>query len=192
VTPCTLKEIELGWPKYFEGSTCLRIIVKCLHHYAPTFDNDGNIYTKKWLYLKIIFISWDDLGIVLTFQRVNRNRWVKQRYETAYLFVVWMIYFAYYQILRTVRRHYIVGQGKGKGHPGTIHEDPDGELRYSSTLSLNSALVGVGGQSHAPATLPSGKTRYPLYRGLVGPRAGLDGCGKSRPHRISIPGPSSP
>jgi hypothetical protein len=26
----------------------------------------------------------------------------------------------------------------------------------------------------------------------VGPRASLDGCGKSRPHRDSIPGPSSP
>jgi len=28
--------------------------------------------------------------------------------------------------------------------------------------------------------------------GWVGLRAGLDGCGKSRPHRDSIPGPSSP
>jgi len=28
--------------------------------------------------------------------------------------------------------------------------------------------------------------------GWVGPRAVLDGCGKSRPHRDSIPGPSSP
>jgi hypothetical protein len=28
--------------------------------------------------------------------------------------------------------------------------------------------------------------------GWVGPRAGLDGCGKSCPHRDSIPGPSSP
>ena len=26
----------------------------------------------------------------------------------------------------------------------------------------------------------------------MGPRAALDGCGKSRPHRDSIPGPSSP
>ena len=26
----------------------------------------------------------------------------------------------------------------------------------------------------------------------MGPRAGLDGCEKSRPHRDSIPGPSSP
>ena len=40
---------------------------------------------------------------------------------------------------------------------------------------------------------------YPLERpgtrcigGWVGPRAGLDRCGKSRPHRDSIPGPSSP
>ena len=33
----------------------------------------------------------------------------------------------------------------------------------------------MGGQHHAPAALPQGKTRYPLYR------AGLDGCGKSRP-----------
>ena len=28
--------------------------------------------------------------------------------------------------------------------------------------------------------------------GCLGPRASLDGCGKSRPHRDSIPGPSSP
>jgi len=29
--------------------------------------------------------------------------------------------------------------------------------------------VGVGGQRHAPAALPPGKIRYPLYRGLGGP-----------------------
>jgi len=28
--------------------------------------------------------------------------------------------------------------------------------------------------------------------GWLGPRNGLDGCGKSRQHRDSIPGPSSP
>jgi hypothetical protein len=49
------------------------------------------------------------------------------------------------------------------------------------------------GQRHAPAAL------YPRERpgtyctgDWVGPRAGLDRCGKSRPHRDSIPGPSSP
>jgi hypothetical protein len=30
--------------------------------------------------------------------------------------------------------------------------------------------MGVGGQRHAPATLPPGKTRYPSYRGLGGPQ----------------------
>ena len=30
--------------------------------------------------------------------------------------------------------------------------------------------MGEGGQHHAPATLPPGKTRYPLYRRLGGPQ----------------------
>ena len=30
--------------------------------------------------------------------------------------------------------------------------------------------MGVGGQRHAPAGLPSGKTRYPLYRRQGGPQ----------------------
>jgi hypothetical protein len=31
-------------------------------------------------------------------------------------------------------------------------------------------LDGVGGQRHAPAALPLGRTRYPLYRRLGGPQ----------------------
>ena len=30
--------------------------------------------------------------------------------------------------------------------------------------------MGVGGQQHAPAALPPGKTRYPLYRRRGGPQ----------------------
>ena len=42
---------------------------------------------------------------------------------------------------------------------------------YNSTLSLALALDGgVGGQQHAPAALPPGKTRYPLYKRLGGPQ----------------------
>ena len=62
------------------------------------------------------------------------------------------------------------GKGKGKVHPRTGHEGPEGEWRYSYTLSLTSALDGVGGQRHAPAALPPVKTRYPLYRRLGGPQ----------------------
>ena len=61
-------------------------------------------------------------------------------------------------------------KGKGTVHPRTGHNDPEGEQMYSSTLPLISALDGVGGQLQAPAALPPGKTRYPLYRGLGGPQ----------------------
>ena len=44
--------------------------------------------------------------------------------------------------------------------------------------------MGVGGQRHAPAALPSAKRPGThCIGGWVGARAGLDGCGKSRPHR---------
>jgi len=44
------------------------------------------------------------------------------------------------------------------------------DYKYSYTLSLTSALEGVGGQLHAPAALHPGKSRHPLYRSLGGPQ----------------------
>jgi hypothetical protein len=42
--------------------------------------------------------------------------------------------------------------------------------------------MGVGGQNHAPAALTPGKRPGThCIGGWVGPRAGLDGCWKSRP-----------
>jgi hypothetical protein len=68
-----------------------------------------------------------------------------------------------------------------------------GDWRYGCTLSLTSALDGVGGQRHIPATLPSGKRPGTHFTaGWVGPSAGLDGYKKFLPHRDSIPVPSSP
>jgi hypothetical protein len=64
--------------------------------------------------------------------------------------------------------------------------------RYSSTLSLTSALDGgVGGQRHAPAALPPGMTRYQLYRRFGRPQGRSGRVLKTLPHRDSIPGPSS-
>jgi hypothetical protein len=86
-----------------------------------------------------------------------------------------------------------LGKGKGKVHPRTDQKVQGGEWRYSSILSLTLALDGVGGQRHAPADLPPGKRPGThCIGGWVGPRAGLDGCRKSRSHRDSIPGPCSP
>jgi hypothetical protein len=73
------------------------------------------------------------------------------------------------------RSLFILYKGKGKVHPITGHEGAEGALRYSSTLYLTSALDGVGCHRDSSANLPSGKTRYPLYRRLGGPqgRSGL-------------------
>jgi hypothetical protein len=47
--------------------------------------------------------------------------------------------------------------------------------------------MGVGGKRHAPAALsPRSRPGTRRTGGWVGPRAGLDGCGKSRPHRDLI------
>jgi hypothetical protein len=66
-------------------------------------------------------------------------------------------------------------KGKAKGHVIKGQEGPEGEQMNSSTLPSTSSLNGVGGQRHAPTALPTGKTRYPLYRKLGGPqgRSGL-------------------
>jgi hypothetical protein len=74
------------------------------------------------------------------------------------------------------------GKGKGKVHPRKGHEGPVGEQMYSSTLPSTLALDGLGGQPHAPAALPPGKTRYLLYRRLDGPQ---DRSGRLR--KISPP-----
>ena len=57
--------------------------------------------------------------------------------------------------------------------------------RGITTLSLTSALDGVDGQRHVPAALPLGKRPGThCIGGWMGPRAGLEGCGKSHPTGI--------
>ena len=55
---------------------------------------------------------------------------------------------------------------------------------YNSTLSLTSALDGVGGQRHVPAALPCTH----CIESWMGPIAGLEVFGKSRPTDIRSPG----
>jgi len=67
------------------------------------------------------------------------------------------------------------GKGNGKVHP---RMGPEGEQRYSSTLSLTSVL-------------DRGRWSIP-HHGCFTPRAQLDGCGKSHLHQESIPIPPRP
>jgi hypothetical protein len=46
----------------------------------------------------------------------------------------------------------------------TRHEGPEVEETYIFTLSLTSALDGVGGQCHAPAALTPGKDPVPILQ----------------------------
>ena len=73
------------------------------------------------------------------------------------------------------------------------HEGPQRELRCSYTLSLTWALDVEGAQRHPQAALPQGTRPGTHSVGRwIGSRVGQDGCGKSRLHRESIPGLSSP
>jgi hypothetical protein len=52
---------------------------------------------------------------------------------------------------------------------------------------------GVRSKRHAPAAIyHRERPGTHCTEACVGPKAGLDRCGKSRPQRDSIPGPSSP
>jgi hypothetical protein len=74
----------------------------------------------------------------------------------------------------------------------TGHEDPAGEQRHSSTLSLTSALDEGGFYTPRPYRFSSGKKiSTHCIDGGVGPRGCVDGCRKARPNRASILGTTS-
>jgi len=80
-----------------------------------------------------------------------------------------------------------------KVHPRIGNEGPGGRGVRGIVLSFFNLGARWGWVVNAtPRPLYPGKDRCPLYKSLVGPRAGLDRCGKSRLQWDSIPGPSSP
>ena len=76
-------------------------------------------------------------------------------------FVVLLLLLYFFILNVTFLSYFVVLKGKGKVYP--------------TTFSLTWALVGVGGQLHAPAALPLGKNPSSHWlRGRVGPKAGLE------------------
>jgi hypothetical protein len=62
-------------------------------------------------------------------------------------------------------------KGEGTLQFVTDHEGPDGGYRYSSTISLTSALVRGRWSAPSPGRFtPENETRYPFYRMLDGPQ----------------------
>ena len=73
-------------------------------------------------------------------------------------------------------------KGKGKVHPRTGHEGPEGEQMYSSTLSLTLTLDGAEWSTPCPGHLiPQASPGTHCIGGWVGSRVSLNRCGKSRP-----------
>jgi len=56
------------------------------------------------------------------------------------------------------------GKVKDKGHPTKRHEDPDWEQKYSSNLSLTSALDGGGCSTPRPSCFTLGKDPVPIVQ----------------------------
>jgi hypothetical protein len=57
-----------------------------------------------------------------------------------------------------------MNDGKGKDHPRTGHEGPEGGYRYSSTLSLTSALDRGGWSTPRPGRFNHGNDRVPIVQ----------------------------
>ena len=73
--------------------------------------------------------------------------------------------------------------GKGKSHPRTDHESPEGEYTYSFILPSTSPLDGCGWSTPRPGRfMPGKKPGTHCTRGWVGTISGLDRCGTSRHH----------
>ena len=82
----------------------------------------------------------------------------------------------------------LIYKAKGKVIPLLALCVPDVWWRYSSTLLGPRQQKVVSGQQHAPAAISHQERIGTHFTGCwVGPRTGLVRCGKSRPHRDSIP-----
>jgi len=57
-----------------------------------------------------------------------------------------------------------VGKGKGKVHPRTGHEGPEGELMQSSTLALTLALDGGEWSTPRPGRFTPGRGPVPIVQ----------------------------
>jgi hypothetical protein len=89
------------------------------------------------------------------------------KYVCMYLILHLYLYicvFIYVHIYIYVKVKHIV-------HPITGHNSPEVDKIYNSSLSLTSALDGVGWSTPPPGRLTPGMTRCPLYRRLRVPQA---------------------
>jgi hypothetical protein len=71
------------------------------------------------------------------------------------------VLYIFFTCVQTVRTKFF-SKGKGKIHPRTDHEGPEGEWTYNSTLPLTSALDGGGWSTPRPGSFTPGKDLVPI------------------------------
>jgi hypothetical protein len=60
--------------------------------------------------------------------------------------------------------YFLKGKGRGKGCPRRGHDGPEGEQSYRPTLSLTSALDGVGWSTPSPGRITPGNGPVPTVQ----------------------------
>jgi len=130
----------------------------------------------------------------------NRNQYQEyflQFYIRLHMFLKTVYFFLRTHFLRMVRDCRLTAfvtsnKMQDKVHPITGQEGPEGVNRCSCSFIILGAS-GVGGQRHPHGLFtPRERSGTHCMRGWMSPRACLDIYEKSRPHRDSIPRPSSP
>jgi len=77
---------------------------------------------------------------------------------------IWMKVLTYVTVTTSRILHYGKSKGKGKVHPRTGHEGPEGEKMYSSTLPSTSALDGGGWSMLRRSCFTPGKDPVPIVQ----------------------------
>ena len=121
--------------------------------------------------------DWFEYWLDLIWHTATRLRTVHYLFLSQYTYE-----YCFMQRVETLQFGSWVKVKVGKVLPITGHEGPEGEYRYSHTLFMTSALRWGWVVSTKPLPLyPQERPGTHCTVGWVGPRAGLEGCGKSRP-----------
>ena len=109
------------------------------------------------------------------------------------VFRIKMCFLSFTPIRSSFKNTIVKGKNKGKAHPRTNHEGPEGgvEVQLYSFLNLGARWGWVVSTTPRPVYTQERPGTH-CTEGWLGFKAVLDGCGKSRSHRDMIPVPPSP
>ena len=113
--------------------------------------------------------------------------------NVGYILTTFNTFYLFFLVIFFCQYPQYSNKAKGKGHHRTGHEGPEVQQRYSSTLSLTSAVDGGGWSTPRPGSFTPGKDPLPIVQEAGwAPGPVWKGAENLTPLRDSIPGPTSP